>query len=201
MKTPKALLFDADGVMTLPEEFFSVVYARSHGLDPEPFEEFFKGDWADFVTGRKDLKQHIDEHPELWQWNGDADSLIKYWCEVEDIRNVELIELIKTYRDAGLKCYMATEQEVYRGRYIKEVMFPDIFDGHFITSEIGLKKNDPDFYRTVLASMEIDIPYLHPEEIVFFDDSQSKLDAADAVGFRTVLYDGIECVQGALERS
>ena len=38
----KCILFDTDGVLTLPEEVFSVVYARSHALDPEPFEEFFR---------------------------------------------------------------------------------------------------------------------------------------------------------------
>ena len=38
----KCILFDADGVLTLPEEVFSVVYARSHALDPQPFEDFNK---------------------------------------------------------------------------------------------------------------------------------------------------------------
>ena len=62
---PKVALFDADGVLTLPEEIFSVVYTRSRGLDYAPFETFFTTEWLDFVTGKRDLKQHIAEHPEL----------------------------------------------------------------------------------------------------------------------------------------
>ena len=72
----KVILFDADGVLTVPEEFFSVVYARSHGLDDEPFEDFFKTEWADFVTGRRDIKDHIRTNPQLWQWKGTPDELM-----------------------------------------------------------------------------------------------------------------------------
>lgn len=72
----KAVLFDADGVLTLPEEVFSIVYARSRGLDLKPFEQFFRNDWPAIVTGKKDLKQSIVEKPELWQWSGSIDGLL-----------------------------------------------------------------------------------------------------------------------------
>jgi len=58
----KVILFDADGVLTLPEEFFSQVYAHSRGLDPESFDEFFKTKWRPIVTGQKDLKEAIQEN-------------------------------------------------------------------------------------------------------------------------------------------
>jgi len=66
MKNP-IVLFDVDGVVILPEEVFSVVYARSHGLDPKPFEQFFRNDWKPIVTGKVDLKESITANPELWQ--------------------------------------------------------------------------------------------------------------------------------------
>jgi hypothetical protein len=36
----KAVLFDADGVLTVPEDMFSNIYARSHGFDPAELEPF-----------------------------------------------------------------------------------------------------------------------------------------------------------------
>lgn len=42
MSKIKAILFDADGVLTLPEEVFTTMYTKSRGLDPEPFENLFK---------------------------------------------------------------------------------------------------------------------------------------------------------------
>lgn len=93
MKT-QVILFDADGVLTLPEEVFSVVYAKSHGFDTEPFEQFFRNDWKEIVTGKKDLKQSILENKELWRWNGSPEELLAYWFRTEDVRNEELLELV-----------------------------------------------------------------------------------------------------------
>src|SRR5690606_22270560 len=132
------ILFDADGVLTLPEEVFSIVYSRSHGLDPKPFEEFFRTDWKPIVTGKVDLKESIASNPGLWQWPGEIDDLLKYWFETEDVRNQELIEIIHQLKDAGVPCYLATEQEKYRGEYMKNVMFKDLFDGYFVTAELGV---------------------------------------------------------------
>ena len=192
------LLFDADGVMTLPEDYFSIVYSRSHGLDPEPFESFFRNEWHDFVIGKRDLRQHINEHPELWQWKGDADSLLKYWFEIEDIRNVELIDMIKTNRENGGLCYLATEQEKYRGNYMREVMFPELFDGFFITAEMGIKKDRPEFYMQIISMLKKTNPSILPEDLVFIDDSQSKVDAAQSVGIKGILYTGIDSVRELL---
>jgi putative hydrolase of the HAD superfamily len=189
------LLFDADGVMTLPEEYFSIVYARSHGLDPATFENFFKTDWADFVTGKKDLKEHISNNPEFWQWNSDADELLKYWFEIENIQNIELIDLIKDYRSRGIKCYLATEQEKYRGEYMKNIMFPELFDGYFITAELGVKKDNPEFFIKIIDHLKLSEARIEPSDVFFFDDSQSKVDAANAVGINGILYKNLESVK------
>ena len=194
----KVLLFDADGVMTLPEEYFSIVYARSHGLDPEPFENFFKTDWAEFVTGKQDLKEHITNHPELWQWKGDANGLLKYWFEIENIQNTELVTLIKEYRNNGIKCYLATEQDKYRGEYMKNTMFPNLFDGYFITAELGVKKDNPEFFTRIIDDLKQSDINIAPSDIIFFDDSQSKVDAANAVGITAVLYKNLDSVKAVV---
>ena len=188
----KIILFDADGVLTIPEEFFSVVYARSHGLDAEPFEDFFKNEWEDFVTGRRDIKEHINDNPKLWQWNGSPDELLDYWCKIEDIRNEEMLGLVKTIRASGTPCYLATEQEKYRGEYMKNVMFKGLFDGHFVTSELGFKKNNPHFFEKILKTLNENLGPVEPKDVLFFDDSQSKVDSAVAMGIDGHLFDGVD---------
>lgn len=194
----KIILFDADGVLTLPEELFSVVYAKSHGLDPEPFEDFFKSEWSDYVTGKADLKEHILTHNELWQWNGTPDGLVAYWCKTEDIRNDEMISLVQDLRGQGFPCYLATEQERYRGEYMKNVMFKDLFDGYFISAEIGYKKSNPAFFESILKSLKFTHPDITPKDIIFFDDSRSKVDAALEVGLDAVLFEGAATVRQKL---
>jgi FMN phosphatase YigB (HAD superfamily) len=191
----KIILFDADGVLTLPEEFFSVVYARSHGLDPEPFEQFFRNDWKPFVTGKADLKESIAANPQLWQWDGDADGLLKFWFETEDVRNDELLNLIREIRAQGTACYLATEQEKYRGSYMREIMFKDSLDGCYVTAELGVSKTEPAFFQAIIQDLQGKYPELEAKDILFFDDSQSKVDTACSVGIDGRFYTGVEQVR------
>ena len=194
----KAVLFDVDGVLTLPEEVFSVVYAKSHGLDPEPFEQFFRNDWKPIVTGKKDLKEAILNNPELWQWDGDVDDLLKYWFETEDVQNGELVELIRKIKSQGIPCYLATEQEIYRGEYMKNVMFKDLFDGYFVTAELGVSKTEPQFFEMIIDELKLQYPDIQPKEIIFFDDSQSKVDTACSTGINGQLYTSVDQVANLL---
>lgn len=196
----QTFLFDADGVLTLPEEAFSVVYARSHGLDLEPFEQFFRNDWKPIVTGKADLKEAIAANPELWQWHGDIDDLLKFWFETEDVRNEELIAIIHMLKDSGAGCYLATEQERYRGNYMREVMFKDLFDSYYITAELGVSKTEPAFFQAIIDDLQRQDPTVQPRDIVFFDDSQAKVDTACSVGIDGRLYTDIEQVRSMVPR-
>lgn len=187
----KLILFDADGVLTLPEELFSVVYTRSHGLDIKPFKRFFQNEWQDFVIGKRDLKDYIKSNPELWQWSGTPDSLLDYWFSSEDIKNDEMIECVKSIRSNGTPCYLATEQEKYRGEYMRNTMFKDLFDGYFITAEVGYKKSQPDFFDHIVYKLRSKHKIESPSDILFFDDSQSKVDAAKSVDISAHLFTGV----------
>jgi putative hydrolase of the HAD superfamily len=189
------ILFDSDGVLTLQEELFSVVYARSQGLDEMSFEAFFKSEWRDFVTGKRDLKQAIAENNELWQWDDMPDSLLDFWFKTEDVRNDELITLIKELSQQGHACYLATEQEKYRAAYMKEVMFKGLFRGYFITTELGLTKDQPEFYQAILRTLNAENSAIQPSDVIFFDDSQSKIDTALSVGIDAHLYTSVDQVR------
>lgn len=190
--TKKHVLFNVDGVLTQPHEPFSVTYCRQYGLNYEPFNYFFMNNWADFVLGKKDLKQEIATNRSLWQWDKSADELLKYWFELENKPNEKLLSYISTLRDKGYVCSIATEQEKYRGRYIKSTMFRDMFDHYFITSELGILKSSPKFYETI--AKQLGVP---PTQITFFDDSSSKILAARSAGIDAHLY---TCDQDVMSR-
>ncbi len=194
----KALLFDADGVLTLPEEFFSRVYARSHGLDEKLFDDFIHGPFRKTSIGQADLRELILEYADLWQ-HEDPDAIMKQWFESEDIRNEPLLKLVQELRGKGVKCYLATNQEKYRGTYMKEVMFPGLFDGYFISYALGVVKPNIEYYQKVLAAIQNDIPELQPSDILFFDDSQENVDGAAALGIDARLYEGVEQVRTLIQ--
>lgn len=196
----KAVLFDADGVLTLPEEVFSIVYAKAQNVDPEPFEQFFRSEWKSIVIGKKDLKESIMNNPELWHWDGDVDDLLKYWFETEDVRNGELIELIQEIKFRGIPCYLATEQEKYRGEYMKNIMFKDLFDEYFVTAELGVSKTEPEFFRIIIGELKCRQPGIQPDEIMFFDDSRSKVETACSTGINGHLYTSVDQVKSTMKQ-
>jgi putative hydrolase of the HAD superfamily len=177
-----------------------VVYTKSHGFNIEPFTRFFENDWRDYVTGKKDLKQHIVDNPDFWKWNGSPDSLLDYWFKTEDVRNEELLPLIQQLRKSGIKCYVATEQEKYRTDYMKKHMFEGLFDDVFSTCDIGCKKNDPLFFKTIIAKLGQEINDVQASNILFFDDSKSKVDTALSVGIDARLYIGAHQVSELLPK-
>lgn len=191
----KAVLFDVDGVLALPKDIFSIVYTKSHGLNPEPFEKFFINEWTEFILGKRDLKQHIKENPEFWKWDGTADTLLDYWFTSEDIKNDELIAIVQQLRGNGIKCYIATEQEKYRTEYMENVMFKDKFDGIFSTCDLGLRKTETEFYAEILKKLKRDLAGIKPNEVVFFDDSDTKVQTALLAGIDARLYTSINQVR------
>lgn len=194
------ILFDVDGVLTLPEEVFSVMYAKSRGLDIKPFTDFFENEWVNYVTGKKDLKQHITDNPNFWRWTDSPDELLDYWFRSEDMKNEELLSLIEQLREQGAKCYIATEQEKYRTDYMRETMFNGMFDGIFSTCEIGYKKNNPAFFETIISRLKEIDESITPSDLLFFDDSQSKVDAATSVGIDARLYISTEQIRSLLDQ-
>lgn len=194
----KVILFDADGVMTMQQPPFSVQYTNQFGLDLSDFTPFFESEWKDYVTGRKDLREHIEANPGFWQWEGTPDELIEYWLHLDDVRNNDMIDLVKKIRASGTPCYLATEQEHNRGNYMKETMFKDLFDGYFVTAEIGYKKSDHRFFESIYEKLTVVHHDLQCNNILFFDDDQPKVDAAIKVGIDAVLFNSIDSVTDKL---
>lgn len=194
----KVFLFDMDGVLTFRERNFSAMYVEKFNVDPKLIMDFFATEWRDFVTGKKDLKQHILEHPDIWQWDGTPDQLFDYWFKSEDNRNDQLLQVIRRLRARGIACYIATEQEKYRTAYMYNVMFTGEFDGYFSTCDIGFKKSDPRYFTAVLTLLQKHHPNLDVADVVYFDDDMDKLDAAKQAGIDGELYLSPEQVEAVL---
>ncbi len=127
-----------------------------------------------------------------------ADELLDMWFKQEDVRNTELIKVIGELKKAGYKCYMATDQERYRGEYMRKVMFPGLFEDYFISSEIGYKKTDHEFFGHVTKKFMERYPEMKAEDIIFFDDSKSKIKSALSCGIDARLYKSTEQVRELL---
>jgi len=194
----KAVLFDADGVLTIPGELFSVIYAKEKDFDSSRFENFFRQLYPQARIGKADLKELIAQNQDIWEWDGEIDDLLKIWFETENIQNKELIGLIAKIRAKGTPCYIATNQEKYRGEFMKEKMFKGKFDGIFVSSDFGVEKPDHKFFERVIKEIQKDTPDIKPGEIVYFDDSHGHIDSAKKIGLESYVYKDISHVKQIL---
>ncbi|MDB5161162.1 MAG: haloacid dehalogenase superfamily protein subfamily variant 3 with third motif having or [Candidatus Saccharibacteria bacterium] len=197
MSEIKVALFDVDGVLVQAARLFSQIYAEKYGLNIEKFEPFFTGDFRLALAGKADLKELILNNRELWQY-GEPDQILDLWFEAENHPDYDLVEVIKERQAKGLVAFLATDQEKYRTKFIMTKMFPSIFDGIFASSEIGYRKESSEYWAAVLGRLSLREPGLQPNNIAYFDDSQSNIDAANETGINAHLYKDIEQVKMVL---
>lgn len=187
--TKRVILFDADGVLTIPEEFFSIIYSQEYGLDDTKFGEFFTGVFQEAIEGKADLKELIVANQDTWHWQGNIDDLLNKWFESENNIDQRSLAIVEELKQKQLPVYLATNQEKYRGEYFKQKMFPDMFDGYFISNELGYRKPDPKFFTKIIATLKEKHFDLKPQEIIFFDDTPSHVEGAKSVGIDAYLYE------------
>ena len=185
--TIKGILFDADGVI-INSEKFSVPYQKKFNVHVDEITPFFKGEFKECIVGRADLVKIIQPWLQKWKWKGSAEEFLEFWFKAEHNVDEKIIELIITLRKAGIRCYLATNQEKYRIKYIKEQMgFEELFDEVFASAEIGHKKPDIKFYEFILNKIKKEYNIL-PNEIMFFDDTPQHVEEARKLKIDAYIY-------------
>ncbi|MDB5170789.1 MAG: HAD-superfamily hydrolase, subfamily variant 3 [Candidatus Saccharibacteria bacterium] len=180
----KTILFDVDGVL-LNGQSFTIELEREYGISYDMTQPFFKGPFRDSTVGLRDMKEVLEPYLKEWKWPHGTDDFLEYWFTKEHSIDQSLINYIQRLRAAGTKCYLATNQERYRTTYIMERMgFADMFDGIFVSNDLGVKKPDVAFFEKAHQQ----IPGVAKEEILFWDDLAENVAAAEAYGIQAELY-------------
>lgn len=178
---------------------FANQYAKEKGFNPELLQPFFESkDFIDATEGRADLAEVIEKYRTLWRWEESPSKLMELWFARENVVDRNLLAIVQEVRQNGMPVYVVTNQERHRARYLKEVMFPGLFDGFFISSEIGYRKKDGKYWAHVMKRLRGLWKELKPEEVVFFDDSADSIEGAQSEGIRAILYTGSDQVRAEL---
>lgn len=181
---PKAILFDLDGVVN-NSKYFSYIYSEKYNVPIENVQKVFDDGRKDLTnTGNADLKDIMKDVLDDWEWKGTVEELIDLWFKTDLNLDMNVIDKIHELRESGIKCYLATDQEKYRTKYLwGERKISQYFDGKFISCEIGYLKYQKEFFQ--IAIKELKLP---TRDILYIDDSQNKLDVAKQTGIKTYLY-------------
>ena len=183
----KAVIFDTDGMVVITD-MFSVKYCDEYKVPYENILPFFKNEFQPCLIGKADLKEQIKPYLDKWGWEKSIEEFLEYWFQAEHHIDQRVIKTISQLRKSGIKCYLATNQEIYRTNYLKNEMgFKTVFDQIFSSAEIGFKKPQVEFFNVVIKEIGLD-----RNEIQFWDDTQKNVLAAKEAGFDAHLYTKFE---------
>ena len=195
----QAVLFDADGVLQKPAEDGRERLASLCGVESrrEEFVTDFLSAEMPCLRGDADMSDTIADVLKKWDSPFNVEQAIETHTKIVEA-NPESIEVVRALRKSGVPAYLATNQHEYRARYMSEGFgYADIFDGEFYSCRLGAMKPDPNYFHAILKSL----PY-QPEQLLFIDDRDRNVAAAQNVGIHGVQYDiedGVEALCGVLK--
>jgi len=130
-----------------------------------------------------------------WNWEGTVDEFLTYWFKSEHNIDMNLVKYISKLRAKGIKCYLVTNQEKYRGEYmLKEMDFQNVFDKIYASAHLGHRKPSQEFYEKVYA----DLGNVQKDEILFWDDNEENIEQAKIFGINAELYKNFEKFEGKM---
>jgi putative hydrolase of the HAD superfamily len=197
---PLAVLWDADGVLQrVPRGSEESMRPAVEGLvdDVDGFlaeavraeRPALTGDvrWVDVLPGLL----------ERWGIADARDDVLRIWLSIEEVPGTH--ELVRALRAAGVRCWLATNQDERRGRLMHEQLgYADLLDGAFYSYELGLAKPDPAYFAAVADRLGV-----APGRLLLIDDNAANVAAARSVGLDAEVWshrEGLRVLRDHLSR-
>ncbi len=182
----KVLLFDFFGVIS--KEVAPIWFSRH-------FDEAEAKRLKAQVFERADLGliSEDESYDEMEAMTGiPSDTIRREFYELVKIDG-ELTAYIKELRTRTPVYLLSNASKPFLRNILGEYSLYSYFNEVFISSELGLKKPSPEYFRFALKKIGV-----RPEEAFFTDDNPENVDAARAVGIHAEVYCGIQPLKRAL---
>lgn len=203
--TYKAIFFDADGVLIKNKFLFTDQLKQDYGIEIDKMLPFFTGVFRECSVGKADLKEELAKVIDDWGWRGTVDELLQYWftkgTQIED----DVVAYVKAIRDKGVRCFMATDQERYRGEHLRQTLGGGkVFEEVFYSAGTGHSKKTEAFWDVAFGQINQASRVLPGQPIatiidrsqtLFIDDDKEKIDAVAEFGINTYLYIDLESLK------
>ena len=186
----QAVIFDADGVLVCPKRLTEHL-TREYRITQEATHALLQNKFDDCLLGKANLAAVLPPYLSEWGWPGSVEEFMQLWFTVEDAVDTRIMDTVKALREGGFICVLATNQERHRAEDMRTAMgFSAQFDALFFSYEMGVKKPDERFYEVVESALG-----LTGNQIAFWDDTPSHVDAAKRRGWSAELYTDYETFQ------
>lgn len=104
-------------------------------------------------------------------------------------------ELLLAVKNTHTTALFSNSNEIHWQRKMNEMALGPLFNEHFASHLMGMVKPDTEAFEKVLA--ELGVP---AQQVLFFDDNQMNVDAAQSVGMLAERVVGLEQLRAGLEK-
>ncbi len=183
----KALMVDVDGVLVdgRPEDGrpWHTSLEEDLGFSSETLHElFFAPYWENIVVGRAGLMEGLTAALGRFAPHVSPAELVSYWFEKDSRLAEPLLRELSLVRSAGIRVYLATNQEHLRAAYLMETLrLAEHVDGIFYSARVGARKPDLEFFTTVQSGVG-----LSGEELLLIDDDRRNTEGAVRAGWQAL---------------
>ncbi|POF28812.1 HAD family hydrolase [Roseibium marinum] len=181
----KAIAWDFDGVLNRNIVNGRFVWADNLeadlGIPVEAFQKgIFDAQFAHVISGKRDLKTHVQDWLDQSGHAIDASMLLDYWFAKDDLKDPYTLGLLGQLAERNIAQVIATNNETRRTAYIEEQAgFGKQVSHIFSSGRIGHAKPDAAFFRHVAGTIGF-----APHEILLIDDSATNIKSAGALGWK-----------------
>lgn len=185
----EVILFDLGGVLI---ELGGVdAMMASSGLDEAELWRRWLASPAvrDFESGRSDPADFSHAMIEEFELDTSPDEFIEAFTNWPRGPFAGAVALLESLRGSYHLACLSNTNHLHWARFERETRLLDALDSRFASHQIGRMKPDPAIYEYAIDALSIP-----PGKILFLDDNQVNVDAANAAGMNGVLARGIEDV-------
>ena len=180
----KAVVFDMGGVFVQTKDKNPRTrLAQRFGLSYDELSQLvFKSETAQLATvGAIDESAHWDFIAKHFDLN--ETEMVKFWENFwgGDQLDQELFKFSKTLKSDYALGLLSNAWNGARDYLTRKFGFLDIFDISVFSAEVKLAKPEPEIYQWMLDALQVDAG-----ETIFVDDFIENIQAAQALGFKTV---------------
>jgi putative hydrolase of the HAD superfamily len=187
----KALMVDVDGVLVdgRPEDgrHWQASLEEDLGFTSGALHEhFFAPHWENVILGRAGLMEQLGAALQKIAPHTSPARLVAYWFERDSRIVAPFLAELSLVRSAGIRVYLATNQEHLRAAYLMETLgLAEHVDGIFYSARLGAKKPEMEFFARVQAAVGV-----CGEELLLIDDSRQNVEAARKAGWQALHWTG-----------
>lgn len=169
--------------------------AKAFNLELADFEPHYWAERERYDSGGSDL--------EYWQSVGRALNVPVDKAFADELTRIDVtgwthlepavIELLEGLHEAGAALALLSNASSTFGRWVREQEWARLFRVKLFSGDLGCMKPDTKIYRILLGELGAE-----PADCLFFDDRQSNVDGARAVGMKAERWLGVETATAAL---